>query len=236
MRVVAKGEGVGFQAAVRSAGEIGINFGEDAVGIVESLVNVREEQMNVGEVRVETDGVEGATLRIRNPAGGILHEAETVFAGSRIGSQQESLANKGFGLRVIATTVKDHGETKKRRGVGGFGGVESLLEIFAGLVHVAEFVFCDSEIVIRGVIVGSELGGVLEIGEAGLWIPAYEKLAALFKGVGGFAGHGELLDGNDLRFGGGGRGELGEAGQGGEYDQQEKKERFWKVHRAPRAG
>ena len=234
---LAKGECVEFQVAMRSTGEIGINFGEDGVGIVKSLVNVGEKQMNVAEVRVEANGVECAALGIGGTASRILHETETVFPGRRVGGLRKPLANEDFRLGVFAATVKDHGKAKQRRSIGGFGGVDGLLEILAGLVQVAEFVLRDSEIVIRGVVVGGQLGGVLEISEARLRIPTYEKLAPLFEGASGFARHAELLDGNDGGFRRGGRGrELGEAGQAAKKACQERKEAFRKIHKAPRGG
>ena len=227
MRALAQRERVRLQVAAGSAGQIGVDFGEDAVGIVESLVNVGEKQMNVAKVGVEANGVERAALRLGNVARGVLHKTEAVFSGGGVRLQRKPVANKHFRLGIFAAAVKDHGEAKERRSIGGFGGVDGALKIFAGLVQVAEFVMRDSEIVVGAVVVGRQVRGGLQILEAGLWVTFDKKLAALFESANGFARHGELLDGNHCGCRGGvGRRKLGEARQRGRKYEKKRKEKL----------
>jgi len=177
--------------------QVGLGFGYDGRGVVLQVVNAGEKDVDVGLLGIEPHSFQGAVLRLGDAAERELHECQTVFADGGIGSDKETSLNEELGLAVVCALIKDHGEAEYGRREASVGEVNGFLEIFGGGIELAEAEEGQAEIVIGAIGVRGLFNNLAEVGEAGFEIAFEEELCALCKGLRGFAGHGEILNGDD---------------------------------------
>jgi hypothetical protein len=194
---VKKVEGVGVQGAVRIELEVGPGISEDPRGVVLSLVNPAQKDEGICLVGVEPEGLKGAALRIRDSAERKLHEPETIVAHPGTRRDQETSPNQGFGLAVVSALIKDHRESEQGRCKATVGQVDRFLEVLRGGVKLAKTRECKAKIVVGTIGVRSLFDNGAEVREAGLEIALEEEGCPLFKGMRGFVGHREFLNGDD---------------------------------------
>ena len=112
MGTVKKIDCVRLEGAVRVALEVGLRVGDDRIGVVLLLVNSGQKDESISLAGIKAEGFQGAAFGLRNMTERKLHEPEAILADGRIGRDQETSANQGFGLGEVRAPIKNHGETE----------------------------------------------------------------------------------------------------------------------------
>ena len=186
-----------FERAAGIEFEVGLDIGDDGRRIVLAFVDSGEQDVNIGEGGIATEGVEGALERFGDLSESILNESQTISADGGTGVEEEAFTHQGLGLGKLRTLIENHGQAEKGRGEAVVREIDRLLEVERSGIELTEVVVGKRAIVVAAIRSRGQLDGGRQVGEAGFGFTPEEQARALFKGAGRFGGHGEFVNGDD---------------------------------------
>lgn len=166
-------------------------------------MDVCEEDLRLGERRVEAKGVESAAFGLGELAEQELHQAETILPDGGAGCGDQATVNERLGLGEFGAAVKHHGQSEEGGSEPAVGEIDGFLEVDGAVIELAEIRFCEADVVVTAVVVGRETGDRAEIGRLAWASPLRRRVVpgAFFESFDGLGRQRELLDRDHRRIG-----------------------------------